>query len=69
MVKDIIKEDLKVNNPIDMMVMGAKVLAAKKDSKSKANKELEQLSGQVMRRIEKLYKAKMVPVLEQLAKE
>jgi len=63
-VQDIIKEDLNIKNPMDMMMMGMKVMAAK-DS----NKELEEVSNKIMRRIEKIYKNKMKPVLRQLAKE
>lgn len=47
-----------------MLMMGMKVMGAKEK-----DKEMEEISNKVMRRIEKLYKAKMKPVLRQLAKE
>ena len=31
-VKDIVKEDLNIKNPIDMMMMGMKVMAVQKDT-------------------------------------
>ena len=59
-MQDIVKEDLKIKNPLDMLTMGMKVMAFKDGSESE---EMKEMATKVMRRIEKLYKKKMKPVL------
>lgn len=49
-----------------MITMGMKVMAVQKDAPSE---EMTEMATKVMRRIEKLYKSKMKPVMRQMAKE
>lgn len=52
-MQDIVKEDLKIKTPLDMLSMGMKVMAFKDGSESE---EMKEMATKVMRRIEKLYK-------------
>ena len=45
MVQSIIKEDLKIKNPLDMMLMGMKVMTAKDDKKMSS--EMEEIATKV----------------------
>lgn len=65
MLKDVLKEDLHIDSPLDMLGFGIKMM----NPDFKNDPEILQLVPKIQHRIQKYYEKKMVPVMQDLARE
>lgn len=67
LTSEILKEDLGLSTPWDMLTFGMKLMAGGKDQSR--NKQMVELQQRIQHRMQAYYEKKMAPLIRQMARE